>query len=90
MAIQTRLHAESCHPCLKISVEDSSSSDRLCSVPGVVVDASIAVVGPDSGVRIPAEFEPLTISTRNAVLIYLLFDTCAMLPQFSVSHSKWL
>ncbi len=40
-AIQTRLHAESCHPCFKISV----------------VDSSIAVVGPDGGVRIPAEFE---------------------------------
>ena len=57
VAIQTRLHAESCHPCFKVSVVDISSSDRLCSVPGVVVDSSIAAVGPDGGVRIPAEFE---------------------------------
>ncbi|KAL0029879.1 hypothetical protein WJX77_005313 [Trebouxia sp. C0004] len=72
VAIQTRLHAESCHPCLKLSAVDISSSGRLFSVPGVVVYSSIAVVGQDGGVSIPAKSDYLVISTKNAVLTLLL------------------
>ena len=56
-AIRACLHAESCHPSLKISAVDATGAGRLCSVPGLVVDPCVAVVDAHDVIRVPAEFE---------------------------------
>lgn len=55
-AIRARLHVESCHPCLRLALPEDSVGDRLCTMPAVVVDSCMAMVGPDGIIRVPAEF----------------------------------
>lgn len=56
LAILMRLHTESSHPCLRLCTQLPNQAEALCSHPAVVVDASLALLGENTGSRQQGSF----------------------------------
>ena len=55
-AILMRLHTESSHPCLHLCTQLPEQAEALCSHPAVMVDASLALLGDNTGSRQQGQF----------------------------------